>query len=95
LKELQPLNKYLFRYKGRLLMGVAFIFLANWFQLYPAQFFRGAIDIVVESLKTHDLVKGSSIQEDVYVDISYALLLFGSGIIIISLIKGVFTFFMR
>jgi len=76
-------------------MGVAFIFLANWFQLYPAQFFRGAIDIVVESLKTHDLVKDSSVQEDVYVDISYALLLFGSGIIIISLIKGVFTFFMR
>lgn len=95
MKELQPLNKYLFRYKGRLLMGVVFIFLANWFQLYPAQFFRSAIDIVIESLKTHDLVKNSSIQEDIYVDITYALLLFGSGIIIISLIKGVFTFFMR
>ena len=76
-------------------MGVVFIFLANWFQLYPAQFFRSAIDIVIESLKTHDLVKNSSIQEDIYVDITYALLLFGSGIIIISLIKGVFTFFMR
>jgi ATP-binding cassette subfamily B protein len=76
-------------------MGVVFIFLANWFQLYPAQFFRSAIDIVVESLKTHALVEGSTIQEDVYIDITKALLLFGSGIIIISLIKGVFTFFMR
>ena len=95
MKELKSLNKYLFRYKGRLLMGIVFIFLANWFQLYPAQFFRNAIDIVVESLKTHALLEGSLLQEEVYNDITKALFLFGSGIIIIALIKGVFTFFMR
>jgi len=76
-------------------MGIVFIFLANWFQLYPAQFFRNAIDIVVESLKTHALLEGSLLQEEVYNDITKALFLFGSGIIIIALIKGVFTFFMR
>lgn len=76
-------------------MGVVFIFLANWFQLYPAQFFRNAIDIVVESLKTHQLLKGSTLQAAVYIDITSALFFFGIGIIIIALVKGVFTFFMR
>lgn len=76
-------------------MGVLFIFLANWFQLYPAQFFRSAIDIVVDSIKTYNLNKDSKIQEDVYINVTNSLLFFGFGIIIVSLIKGLFTFFVR
>lgn len=95
MKELLSLNKYLYRHKGRLLMGVVFIFLANWFQLYPAQIFRSAIDVVVEALKTYQLLEGSKFQDDVYENVAVTLLIFGAVLIGIALIKGVFTFFMR
>lgn len=95
MKELLSLNKYLYRHKGRLLLGVVFIFLANWFQLYPAQIFRSAIDVVVEALKTYKLLEGSDLQDDVYAEVASTLLLFGVVLFGIALVKGVFTFFMR
>ena len=53
MKELKSLNKYLLKYKWRLLLGVLFIICANWFNLYPAKIFRTSIDVVVETLKTY------------------------------------------
>ena len=95
MKELKALNKYLIKYKGRLLLGVFFIICANWFNLYPAKIFRTAIDIVIESLNTYNMVEGSSIQKDIYDELVKSLLLFGAALIGLALIKGVFTFFMR
>jgi ATP-binding cassette subfamily B protein len=95
LKELKSLNKYLYKYKGRLLLGVLFIICANWFNLYPAKIFRTSIDIVVETLKTYNLLEGSKLQNDVYDDLVKGLLLFGIALFALALIKGIFTFLMR
>lgn len=78
-----------------MLVGVLFIILANWFNLYPAQIFRNAIDIVVESLNTYQLTEGSSIQAELYEDLITSLVLFACALIAVALIKGIFTFFMR
>ena len=93
--ELASLNKYLFKYKFRLLWGVICIILSNWFTIYPAQIFRDAIDIVVENLKIYSLFKSSSLQENVYEMLALSFLFFAGVLIVISLLKGVFTFFMR
>lgn len=95
MKELKALNKYLIKYKGRLILGVFFIICANWFNLYPAKIFRTAIDTVIESLNTYNMVEGSFIQKDIYDELVMSLLLFGAALIGLALIKGVFTFFMR
>lgn len=96
MKELKSLNKYLYKYKGRLLLGVLFIICANWFNLYPAKIFRTSIDLVVETLKTYNLLEeGSKLQDDVYEDLVRSLLTFGIALFALALIKGVFTFFMR
>lgn len=76
-------------------MGVFFIILANWFNLYPAKIFRTSIDVVVETLKSYNVLEGSKIQESVYNDLVKSLLLFAGVLFGVALIKGVFTFFMR
>lgn len=95
MKELKALNKYILRYKWRLLLGVVFIICANWFNLYPAQIFRNAIDIVIESLNTYQLADGSYLQESIYTELVTGLVFFAILLIVVALIKGVFTFFMR
>lgn len=93
--ELKTLNKYILRYKWRLLAGVLFIIFSNWFNLYPAKIFRQAIDIVIENLKVYKLFSGTSLQENYYETLLFSFLLFGSFLFISALLKGVFTFFMR
>ncbi len=96
MKELKSLNKYLIKYKWRLIIGGFFIICANWFNLYPAKIFRTAIDKVIETLHNYNVISGSSILEgDIYQDLVKSLLLFGVLLFGIALIKGVFTFFMR
>ncbi|MFT6746649.1 MAG: ATP-binding cassette subfamily B multidrug efflux pump [Glaciecola sp.] len=93
--ELKSLNKYLFKYKFRLLWGIVFIGLSNWFTIYPAQIIRDAIDIVVENLSTYQLFKNSSLSEEIYKNFASSFVLFAVVLILIAIIKGVFTFFMR
>ena len=95
MKELKSLNKFLIRYKWRILLGVLFIVCANWFNLYPAQIFRNAIDIVVETINTYKNLKGSELQSEVYENLAKALLIFAALLLAVALIKGIFTFFMR
>jgi ATP-binding cassette subfamily B protein len=93
--ELKSLNKYILRYKWRMLAGVIFIIFSNWFNLYPAKIFRQAIDIVIENLKVYKLFTGTSLQEEYYQTLLFSFLLFGVFLLVSALLKGVFTFFMR
>ena len=93
--ELKSLNKYLLKYKWRLLSGVVFIILSNWFTIYPAQIFRDAIDIVIDNLKTYQLLRDSSIKEIAHDKFTTDFILFAVILVGIALMKGVFTFFMR
>lgn len=77
------------------MLGVLFIVCANWFNLYPAQIFRNAIDIVVETINTYKNLKGSELQSEVYENLAKALLIFAALLLAVALIKGIFTFFMR
>ena len=95
MKELKSLNKYLLKYKWTLLLGVLFIILANWFNLYPAQIFRTSIDVVIETVNSYNLLEGSALQASVYDDLVKSLLIFAIILLGVALIKGAFTFFMR
>ncbi len=77
------------------MLGFFFIICANWFNLYPAQIFRNAIDIVVETINSYKIFEGSKLQSEIYTNLAKALLLFAALLFTVALIKGVFTFFMR
>ena len=95
MKELSSLNPYLAKYKYRILLGVIFIALSNWFGVFPAQIIRLAFDLVKDNLANYQLTKGFENQAILKSIIIQIALLFGALIVLIAIIKGIFMFFMR
>lgn len=84
MKSLSYLNKYLLKYKWRLLLGVLFIVGTNYFKVWTTESFGGTTD----SLKEWD---NSLPQSEL---IWYALKA-GGEFMLLALISGVFLFFTR
>lgn len=95
MKALKYLNKYLWKYRVRLGLGILFIIISNVFAIIPAQIIRVAFDVVKESLQQYQMLEGSSFQAEYYSLLSNVLLLFGAGVLLMALLKGVFLFFTR
>lgn len=95
MKELFSLNKYLYRYRYRMLLGVLFIILSNWFGVFPAQVIRLAFDLVKEQLSLYNYMQGFDRQALFYKGFINIVLLFGFIVFMVAVIKGIFLFFMR
>lgn len=96
MKSLKHLNKYLLKYKYRLLLGLLFVTISNVFGLYPAQIIRQAFDLADAQLN------GSTLPNNSYLSYLFegqsftkTILLFGVIVLILAILKGIFTFFMR
>ena len=87
MKELAYLNKYLFHYKYRLILGFIFVIVTNLFAIMPAQIVREALDYI----QTNSAIQGRNpIQL-----LDFTILKFGLLILLMALLKGLFLFFMR
>jgi len=95
MKELFSLNKYLYKYRFRMLLGVIFIVLSNWFGVFPAQVIRLAFDLVKEQISLYDYLHGFDRQALFYTGFISIVLLFGFIVFMVAVIKGIFMFFMR
>lgn len=95
MKELKSINKYLWRYKYRLLLGIVFIILSNWFGVFPAQVIRLAFDLVKEQVAIYQSLDGFSRQSTYYDVFISIVLFFGCIVFMVAVIKGIFMFFMR
>lgn len=95
MKELAYLNKFFLKYKWRLLPGVLFVIISNFFAVLPAQIIRIAFDLVNENIALYRLFNGFDKQSLILDIFGSSLLLFGGLVIVIALIRGLFLFFMR
>lgn len=95
MKSLLFLNRYFFRYRWRLLLGVLFVTISNVFAIFPAQIIRHAFDVVGEMLVTHQLFNGFEAQNSIAEVLSKTVMLFGMLVLAMALLKGLFMFFMR
>ncbi len=86
MKALKYLNKYLFKYRVRLLLGIIFVTLSNLFAVYTAPLVRYAVDFIKEATE-----KGKFTAEH----INEQLLYYGLLILGTALLNGLFMFFMR
>lgn len=89
MKELSALNKYLWRYRGRLALGTLFVMLSNFFLVLQPIVFRDAIDDLEKFLKQ---IEGATGSAD---DFGVTLLKYGGMFLLLALISGLFTFLMR
>lgn len=96
MKSLNYLNKYLFKYKYRLLFGFVFIVLSNIFAVYPAQLIREALDLVEAKLAGVQITDTSFLTEYMEgIPLTKVVLIYGAIVFVAAIIKGAFTFFMR
>lgn len=100
MKSLKHLNKYLWKYKNRLFLGIIFVAVSNVFGIYPAQIIRDAFDEVAKSLSATPHLKEttssgifSSFVENF--SLQELLLFFAALVLLMALLKGIFTFFTR
>lgn len=89
MNSLTVLNKYFYKYRGRLLLGVLFVATSVVFKIFPAIYVRKSFDTVEHALKNFQ--KGSFELNDLQTQ----LIFYGFIIIGASLLNGLFTFFMR
>ncbi len=95
MKELSYLNKYLFKYKYRLLLGLLFIIISNILAIIPAQIVRRAINLVEENISLFKAYEGFELREKIYTIFAASILVYGVAILALALLKGVFTFLTR
>ncbi|MEX2564400.1 MAG: ABC transporter ATP-binding protein, partial [Cyclobacteriaceae bacterium] len=90
------LNKYLYKYKLYLFLGVVFTFISNIFVIIPAQLVRIAIDYVVESFSYYQVYEeGQAVRELARSLYLKYILVFGLLILGMALLRGLFLFLIR
>lgn len=93
--KLASLNRFFYKYRVRFGLGIFFVLISNWFGVLPPQIIRHAIDLIVISIETYRMFEGSSLQEAFYGVFTGFLLLFATLVLSLSILKGLFMYFMR
>ncbi len=86
MKELQHLNKYFYKYRFRLLLGIAITIIARIFSLFTPRFIRESIN-VVDDYRKGIITDIAIVKSELLTNILW--------IIGAALIAGIFTFLMR
>jgi len=92
-KDLFVLNKYLLRYKGRLIIGTICVVLSNYFKALVPLEIGEALDFIVN--KVQNLKEQGNQSADFSADMGGDLFTFGMTVLFYAVIMGVFMYFMR
>ena len=104
MKSLRYLNKYFWKYKMRLSLGVLMIICSNLFGIYPPKIIRTAFDTVAAEIAGHSAAPINSapffFEESLRLllesmPLSEKIMYFGIIVLLLALVKGIFTFLMR
>jgi ATP-binding cassette subfamily B multidrug efflux pump len=95
MKHLAYLNKFFYKYRWRLIPGVLFVIISNIFGVLPAQVVRIAFNLVTENIGIFQLFEGFGRQSIISGIFGSSLFLFGLLVLVLSLLRGLFLFFMR
>jgi ATP-binding cassette subfamily B multidrug efflux pump len=94
-KALKVLNKYIWRYKKLLLLGIVFVIISNLFGIYPPQVVRNAIDLVGDLVRVNELHEGFEVKGRIGSMIARSLVIFAGLVITFALLRGFFLFLTR
>jgi ATP-binding cassette subfamily B multidrug efflux pump len=95
MKHLLFLNKYFYKYKWRIIPGMAFVIVSIIFQILQAPVVGHAFNLITENIAIYQLFSGFNRQEIIYNIFSSNLLFFAALVLVIYMIRGLFLFFMR
>jgi ATP-binding cassette, subfamily B, multidrug efflux pump len=92
-KNLQYINKYFYRYRWRLFLGIVFVSASNYFRILQPQMIRKALDLVLENTKK--IAAGTQADPAFYEALGKEIAYFGGVVLLLALMMGVFMYFMR
>jgi ATP-binding cassette, subfamily B, multidrug efflux pump len=95
MKHLAYLNKYFWKYRWYLILGICFTFISNLFGIIPAQIVRKALDLVKTSIDAYEIAKTTGNQAELYDAFLKSIGTYGLLIIAMAVLKGVFLFAVR
>lgn len=95
MSSLWRLNKYLYKYKGYLLLGILFTIISNIFVMIPAQLVRVAIDYVVESFSFYQMFEQGASTASIRAAFLDFIFVFGVLILAMAFLRGFFLFLIR
>lgn len=95
LKHLSSLNKYFVKYRGRLVLGLFFVTIANLLAVVGPVIVRMLLDDMQSNINSYRLVANSSLSSMMQ-EIIYSTVLYGGlALLGLALLRGVFMFLMR
>ncbi|HLU92485.1 MAG TPA: ABC transporter ATP-binding protein [Membranihabitans sp.] len=95
MRDLKSLNKYLWRYRGKLTLGVIFVILSNLFAVIQPKMISQALDLVLQDIQAIQRADGFEIKAEIISNLSYNLLTYGILVIVFALLMGIFMYFTR
>lgn len=95
MKALTHLNKYFYKYRVRLILGLLFVTASNLFAVFPAQSVRKAIDAVQQNVVQYQQKANSAAEQALYDNVVSTIVYFSILIFVFALIKGFFMYLMR
>ena len=95
MNQLKSLNKYFLKYKWLFLLGAVFVALANIFQVYAPQYIGKSIDLVQTNLGDYKYSDNETQRDQLIRTVSPELLRYALFFIGLTIVRGVFMFFMR
>ncbi|MBC6993634.1 ABC transporter ATP-binding protein [Neolewinella lacunae] len=96
MRELKFLNQFFWKYRWRMLLGIAFICISNYFSVLQPQVIREALDLVVEQVNNYRMYDGFTTVGDTYFGILSTTLMFFAGLVLLlALLMGFFLYLTR
>ena len=95
MNNLTALNKYLYKYRTRLVMGIVFIACSNLFGVYAPQVVRHAVDMISSQISYYRFYSGSGLDREFMKLFGLSILIFGLLVVSLAILRGIFLFFMR
>jgi ATP-binding cassette, subfamily B, multidrug efflux pump len=95
MKELRYLNKYLFKYKKLMILGLIWVLISNVFQILPAQMVRHSIDLVTDNIRVYRSFDNSQTQQSFFNVFAKGILIYALLILVMALLRGFFLYLVR
>lgn len=93
--ELKFLNRFFWKYRWRMLLGIIFICASNYFRVLQPQVVREALDLVIEQVNTYRMYDGFELGNDYFGVLSYSLMVFGAIVLLLAILMGIFLYLTR
>lgn len=93
--DLKSLNKYLWRYRGKLALGVVFVILSNLFAVIQPKMISQALDLVLRDIESIQMAEGFELRSEIISNLALNLLTYGILVIVFALLMGIFMYFTR